>query len=148
MQCLSRSSDPGCILSCSQTTSSTELLDRVTKNKPVNPEYTELSSYPTTFVVASNVELESSGDTSSLESALESSSTEANVSVGYGPFALSASHKSSKSKSKTHAESTATGMRVSLQAPQIISWVSELLPRLLKAPNSTKMFGMPLVQKT
>lgn len=119
----------------------------VAQNKPVEAEYTEFCSYPTAFVVASNVELEFSGNTSSLESALESSSTEANVEVGYGPFSLSASHKSSKSKSKTKAESTATGMRISLQAPQIISWVSELLPQLPKAPKSSKMFGMALVEK-
>lgn len=124
-----------------------ELHKYVMQNKPVDPEYTEFSSYPTAFVVAANVELEFSGDTSSLESALESSSREANVEVGYGPFALSASHKSSKSKSKTRAEATATGMRISLQAPQIISWVSELLPKLPKAPKSSQMFGMSLVQK-
>lgn len=124
-----------------------ELHRYVAQNKPVDPEYTEFCSYPTAFVVASNVELEFAGNTSSLESALESSSTEANVEVGYGPFALSASHKSSKSKSKTRAEATATGMRISLQAPQIISWVSELLPKLPKAPQSSQMFGMSLVQK-
>ncbi|KAL8804798.1 MAG: hypothetical protein Q9200_005682 [Gallowayella weberi] len=124
-----------------------ELHKYVAQNVPVDPEYTQFCSYPTAFVVASNVELEFSGNTSSLESALESSSTEANVEVGYGPFALSASHKSSKSKAKTRAEATATGMRISLQAPQVISWVSELLPKLPKAPKSSQMFGMTLVQK-
>ncbi|KAL8802865.1 MAG: hypothetical protein Q9182_003552 [Xanthomendoza sp. 2 TL-2023] len=124
-----------------------ELHQYVARNLPVDPEYTQFCSYPTAFVVASNVELEFSGNTSSLESALESSSTEANVEVGYGPFALSASHRSSKSKAKTRAEATATGMRISLQAPQIISWVSELLPKLPKAPKSSQMFGMTLLEK-
>lgn len=124
-----------------------EIHNLVAQNKPLSPEYTEFCSYPTAFVVASNVELEFSGDTLSLESALESSSTEANVEVGYGPFSLSASHKSAKTKSKTRAESTATGMRISLQAPQIISWVSELLPKLPKAPKSSQMYGFTLVQK-
>ena len=52
-----------------------------------------------------------SGDTTSLESAVEASSTEANLSVGYGPFAVSGSHKQSKSSSKTKMESTATGCK-------------------------------------
>jgi len=97
--------------------------------------YQLFSSYPTAFIVAANVELTFSGDTTHLKSSLESSSTEANISVGYGPFSLSASHKQSKNKSKTRMESTATGMKISLQAPQIIGWVQTLLPEL--PPTST-----------
>jgi hypothetical protein len=123
-----------------------KLHEYVRANKPVPAKYAEFCSYPTAFVVASNVELEFSGNTSSLESALESSSTEANLSVGYGPFSVSGSHKQAKSKSKTKAESTATGMRISLQAPQIIAWVQELLPELPKPKDaSNKLFGLSLV---
>jgi hypothetical protein len=98
-----------------------KLHEYVRENKPVNAKYAEFCSYPTAFVIATNVELEFSGNTTQLESTLESSSTEANLSVGYGPFSLSASHKQSKSKARTKAESTASGMRISLQAPQIIA---------------------------
>ena len=117
----------------------------VSANNSVDAKYAEFCSYPNAFVIAANVQLEFSGDTSSLESAISSSSTEANLSVGYGPFSVSGSHKQSKSKSKTKAESTATGMRVSLQAPQIIAWVQELLPELPKPKEAgNKMFGLTL----
>ncbi|KAI1741520.1 hypothetical protein F4680DRAFT_66843 [Xylaria scruposa] len=114
-------------------------------NKAVDTDYTQFCSYPSAFVLASNVELAFSGDTSHLESSLEASATEANVSVGWGPFSISASHKSSSSSSRTHAESTATGMNISLQAPQIIAWVSELLPALPKPEGGNPaLFGLPL----
>ncbi|KAL6699848.1 hypothetical protein J3F84DRAFT_345153 [Trichoderma pleuroticola] len=52
--------------------------------------------------------------------AVSASSTSANLSVGYGPFALSASHSSFKSKSRTKMDSTATGCKISVQVPQIV----------------------------
>lgn len=92
-------------------------------------------------MIACNAELEFSGNTTSLESALESASTE----VGYGSFSVFGSYKQSKSKSKTKAESTATGMRISLHAPQIIVWVQELLPELPKPKEAgSKMLGLAL----
>ncbi|KAK7936085.1 hypothetical protein PG985_001580 [Apiospora marii] len=94
--------------------------------------YQQFSSYPTAFVVAADVELSFSGDTTQLESAVTASSTEANLSVGYGPFSLSGSHKQSDSHAKTKMEATATGCHISIQAPQIVAWVQTLLPQLLK----------------
>lgn len=122
-----------------------KLHDLVEANKAIPAPYTEFPSYPTAFVVGCNVELEFSGDTTHLESAIESSSTEANLSVGYGPFAISGSHKQSQSSSKTKAESTATGMRIKLQAPQIIGWVHELLPELPKPKDAAdRLSGLAL----
>ncbi|KAK3365596.1 hypothetical protein B0T24DRAFT_710717 [Lasiosphaeria ovina] len=94
--------------------------------------YQQFSSYPSAFVVAADIELSFSGDTTKLESAVSASSTSANLSVGYGPFAISGSHSSSKSKSRTKMESTATGCRISVEAPQIVGWVQTLLPELPK----------------
>jgi hypothetical protein len=118
------------------------------EDRPVDTDYTQFCSYPTAFVIASNVELSLSGDTSHLESTIEASSTQANVSLGWGPFSISSSRKSSTSTSRTKAESTAQGMSISLQAPQIIAWVSELLPALPKPENSTALFGFPLASPT
>ncbi|KAF3901320.1 hypothetical protein ABW20_dc0101226 [Dactylellina cionopaga] len=112
-----------------------QLLEYAQRNEVPKADYQQFSSYPTAFVIASNVELGFSGDTSSLESSLEASSSDANASVGVGPFSCSASHKSSKSKSKTRTETTATGMKISLQAPQIIAWVQTLLPKLPRGPK-------------
>ena len=117
------------------------------ENKAVETDYTQFCSYPNAFVIACNVELAFNGDTSHLESSLEASSTQANVSVGWGPFSISSSHKSSKSSSRTKAESTANGMHISLQAPQIIAWVSELLPALPKPEGGNlALFGLPLAK--
>ncbi|KAL7946421.1 hypothetical protein V8C42DRAFT_357282 [Trichoderma barbatum] len=95
-------------------------------------DYQQFSSFPTAFVVAADVELSFSGDTTKLESAVSASSTSANLSVGYGPFSVAGSHSSSKSKSRTKMESTATGCKISVQAPQIVGWVQTLLPQLPK----------------
>ena len=117
------------------------------ENRPIETDYTQFCSYPNAFVLACNVELVFNGDTSHLESSLEASSTQANVSVGWGPFSISSSHKSSKSSSRTKAESTANGMHISLQAPQIIAWVSELLPALPKPDGGNPaLFGLPLAK--
>ncbi|MCJ1240206.1 hypothetical protein MMC14_008206 [Varicellaria rhodocarpa] len=96
----------------------------------VRAEYQQFSSFPTAFVLAADVELDFSGDTTALESAVSASSFSANVSVGYGPFSVSASHSQSKSSSKTKMQSTATGCKISVQAPQIVGWVQTLLPQL------------------
>ncbi|KAL6798483.1 hypothetical protein J3E68DRAFT_449402 [Trichoderma sp. SZMC 28012] len=103
--------------------------------KNLEGKYQQFSSYPTAFVVAADVELSFSGDTTKLESAVSASSTSANLSVGYGPFALSGSHSSSKSKSRTKMDSTATGCKISVQAPQIVGWIQTLLPELPKAKD-------------
>ncbi|KAF4339605.1 hypothetical protein FBEOM_6481 [Fusarium beomiforme] len=100
--------------------------------KSLDGPYQQFSSYPSAFVIASDIELSFSGNTTKLESAVSSSSSSANLSVGYGPFAISGSHSSSKSKSRTKMESTATGCRISVEAPQIVGWVQTLLPELPK----------------
>ena len=116
--------------------------------RTLDADYQQFSLYLTAFVIAANVELSFSGNTSTLESALEASSTQANMSVGWGPFGISASHKQASSKSKTRMESTAAGMKISLQAPQIIAWVQTLLPQLPKNPLAkSRMQGLQLEDK-
>ncbi|KAF3911056.1 hypothetical protein AA313_de0204049 [Arthrobotrys entomopaga] len=97
-----------------------KLIDQ--KNDKALAKYPYFPSYPTSFIVASNVELEFRGDTTALEEAVESSHTDAQVKVGYGPFSLSASHSQDKSSAKTKMETTATGTRITLEAPAIIGW--------------------------
>lgn len=93
-------------------------------------QYGYFPSYPTAFIVAANIELEFRGDTTNLEDAMESSHFDANVKVGYGPFSLSASHSQDKSSAKTKMETTATGTRITLEAPAIVGWVHTMLPQL------------------
>ena len=121
------------------------LQETVAASTALDSRFQGFPAYPTAFVVAANVELSFNGDTASLASSLEASSTEANASIGYGPFAVSAGHKQSQNKSKTRTETTATGMKISLQAPQIISWVQTLLPKLPKDPaGKSRMEGISI----
>ncbi|PON24680.1 hypothetical protein TGAM01_v206610 [Trichoderma gamsii] len=109
------------------------LREAVEQDLPVEMSHAQFCSYPSAFIVASNVELEFHGNTAWLESSLEASAAEARASIGWGPFVLgSSSFKSSKSGSKSRIQSTETGVQVSLQTPQIIAWTQELLPALPK----------------
>ncbi|KAG4286400.1 hypothetical protein FPRO06_07660 [Fusarium proliferatum] len=119
-----------------------KLIDQ--KNDKALANYPYFPSYPTAFIVASNVELEFRGDTTSLEEAVESSHTDAQVKVGYGPFSLSASHSQDKSSAKTKMETTATGTRITLEAPAIIGWVSQLVPQLPRPKGGSSLVG-PMV---
>ncbi|KAM0555878.1 hypothetical protein ACHAPJ_006280 [Fusarium lateritium] len=123
-----------------------KLKNDIAANKPVDEKYNQFCSYPSAFVVASDVELEFTDDISHLESKLEASRTEANVKIGYGPFSIGDSHSQSENSAKTSAEATATGMRISMQAPQIIAWVSELLPELPRKMTADKVAGLLLEQ--
>lgn len=109
------------------------LREAVEQDVPTEIAQGQFCSYPNAFVVASNVELEFKGNTAWLESGLKASATEARASIGWGPFILgSSSNKSSISNSQTRVHNTETGVRISLQAPQIIAWIQELLPALPK----------------
>ncbi|KAM0438111.1 hypothetical protein ACHAQK_006842 [Fusarium lateritium] len=119
------------------------LKDAFNNGKNLKGEYQQFSSYPTAFIIAADIELSFSGDTTKLESAVSASSTQANVSVGWGPFAVSGSHSSSKSKSRTKMESTATGCRISVEAPQIVGWVQTLLSMLPKPKNGVSTMNNP-----
>ena len=109
------------------------------KDSALLEKYPYFPSYPTAFIIASSLELEFRGDTTHLEEAVESSSFEANLKVGYGPFSLGASHKQDKSSAKTKMETTATGTRISLEAPTIIGWVSTLLPELPRTKGGNSL---------
>lgn len=98
-----------------------------------------LPSYLTAFIIAYNLELEFLGDTAHLEEAVESSSFDANLKVGYGPFSLGASLKQDKFSAKTKIETTPTGTGISLEAPAIIGWVSTLLPKLPKTKGGNSL---------
>ncbi|KAK6511799.1 hypothetical protein TWF481_000705 [Arthrobotrys musiformis] len=116
-----------------------KLIDQ--KNEKALAKYPHFPSYPTSFIVASNVELEFRGDTTALEEAVESSHTDAQVKIGYGPFSLSGSHSQDKSSAKTKMETTATGTRITLEAPAIIGWVSQLVPQLPRPKGSNFLVG-------
>ncbi|CAE6473609.1 unnamed protein product [Rhizoctonia solani] len=93
-------------------------------------DYSVFPLYPVGFLVACNVILEISGSTSSLEMYMNSSSTSASASVGYGPFSASASGAHSNSNAGSTCKSTASGCRIQIKSPQIIGWISRMVPAL------------------
>ncbi|KAJ7726021.1 hypothetical protein DFH07DRAFT_246439 [Mycena maculata] len=96
--------------------------------------YSIFPMFPTAFLVACNVVLEISGSTSKLQTIFNtsSSSTSASVSVGYGPFSASASGSYSKSETEASSkcETTASGCRITVKSPQIVGWISQMVPAL------------------
>ncbi|KAJ6449890.1 hypothetical protein C8R45DRAFT_1128617 [Mycena sanguinolenta] len=96
--------------------------------------YSIFPMFPTAFLVGCNVVLEISGSISKLQTMFNtsSSSTSASLSVGYGPFSVSASGSYSKSKTEASSkcEATASGCCITIKSPQIIGWISQMVPAL------------------
>ncbi|PWN43894.1 hypothetical protein IE81DRAFT_51560 [Ceraceosorus guamensis] len=102
-------------------------------------EYSSFPMYPVAFLVATNVVLEISGSTSSLQTYMNSSSTTAKASVAYGPFGeAEGSYAKSNSEKGATCKATSSGCRIEMKAPQIIGWVSQLLPALPRAEDNTE----------
>lgn len=93
-------------------------------------------------------------------------STDSNANVSYGPFVSAryaneliirmeysvtnifpqySTHVKTGNKSTSHRmEVTATGMKISFRAPQIIGWVSEILPELPRRANAGGLRPIPV----
>ncbi|KDQ53226.1 hypothetical protein JAAARDRAFT_72716 [Jaapia argillacea MUCL 33604] len=97
--------------------------------------------FPTAFILAANVVLEFKGETSSISSALNNSTNSGSASVGYGPFAISTAYSVSTSSSSSRCEITSQGCRITINAPQIIGWVSSMLPALPRLPDDKPLFN-------
>lgn len=63
------------------------------------------------FLVACNVVLEISGNTSTIETYMNSTTSSGSVSLGYGPFSISASSSNSSTDTKSSCVTTASGCR-------------------------------------
>ncbi|KAI9866194.1 MAG: hypothetical protein M1813_001755 [Trichoglossum hirsutum] len=114
-----------------------ELLHQWMDNQQKDPKslsslamYNVFPSFPTSFIVACNTEVEFTGKTTYIEQHFRSVSNSASANVGWGPFSASASFHSQSSSSDLRVETTATGCKITFAAPQIIAWVSQILPAL------------------
>ncbi|KAG6852864.1 hypothetical protein C0991_008499 [Blastosporella zonata] len=68
--------------------------------------------YPTAFILAVNVVLDITGETTDIQTAFQQSSASAGGSFGYGPFSISASHSQSDSSASASCDATADGCRL------------------------------------
>ncbi|KAG6811417.1 hypothetical protein H0H92_007525 [Tricholoma furcatifolium] len=87
------------------------------------------------FLVAANVVLEITGETTDIQTSFQESALSASGSFGYGPFSISANHSQSDSSASASCDATADGCRITIKSPQIIGWVSQMVPALPRLRN-------------
>ncbi|KAL4254579.1 hypothetical protein ABKN59_005191 [Abortiporus biennis] len=96
--------------------------------------YSQFPMYPTAFLLACNVVLEITGESTAIQTYFNSTYFSSKSQLSYGPFNLginlggSYSHSSTTSSSSCTA--TADGVRIEIKAPQIIGWISQMVPAL------------------
>ncbi|KAI8955363.1 hypothetical protein F4801DRAFT_574538 [Xylaria longipes] len=93
-------------------------------------QYNTFPSFPTSFIVAANTTLEFHGNTQHIEDHFSAESSAGSMSVGWGPFSISSSFHQSSSRQNHQMQTTATGCKLMFGAPQVIGWVSQILPAL------------------
>lgn len=92
--------------------------------------WSQFPAYPTSFIVASDTTIEFRGATKHIEEHFDSHSNSGGASVGYGPWSVSSSFHESATEQSMQVHSTATGCKISFGAPQVIAWISQILPPL------------------
>lgn len=98
-------------------------------------KYNMFPAFPTSFIIAANTTIEFHGNTQHIEQHMSSQSNSGSVSVGYGPWSVNSSFHQSSSHQSFSMQATSTGCKLSFNAPQIIGWVSQILPALPRNPN-------------
>lgn len=92
--------------------------------------WSQFPAYPTSFIVAADTIIEFTGATKHIEEHFDSHSNSGGASVGYGPWSVSSTFHESASEQSMQVHSTSTGCKISFGAPQIIGWVSQIVPAL------------------
>ncbi|KAG8846737.1 hypothetical protein FRB91_000505 [Serendipita sp. 411] len=93
-------------------------------------DYQLFPFYNTSFLLAANIVIELKGETSDITAHFHSEQNSASISVGYGPFSMSGSYSSSSSNQDTSCVTTSEGCRITTKSPQIIGWISQMMPAL------------------
>ncbi|KAG8825510.1 hypothetical protein FRC18_010262 [Serendipita sp. 400] len=93
-------------------------------------DYQLFPFYNTSFLLAANIVIEFKGETSDITAHFHSEQNSASISVGYGPFSMSGSYSSSSSNQDTSCVTTSEGCRITTKSPQIIGWISQMMPAL------------------
>jgi hypothetical protein len=101
-------------------------------------KYDLFPMYPTAFLLAANVVLEIEGETADIQSHFHTSTTSGSAHVGWGPFSVSSSFSHTDTQASSSCEATATGCKITIKSPQIIGWISEIVPALPRLPKVVK----------
>ncbi|KAK6330551.1 hypothetical protein TWF718_002751 [Orbilia javanica] len=98
-------------------------------------QYDIFPSFPTSFLIAADTVLEFTGNTQHIEQHYKAHSDQGSFGWGWGPWGSSTSwHDESQSQSM-QMHSTATGCKIQFGAPQIIGWISQIIPQLPRDPH-------------
>jgi hypothetical protein len=97
---------------------------------------TDRNIFYAAFLLAANVVLEIDGETSDIQSHFHTSTTSGSASVGWGPFAVSSSFSHTDTQASSSCEATATGCKITIKSPQVIGWISEIVPALPRAKQT------------
>ncbi|CAE7138793.1 unnamed protein product [Rhizoctonia solani] len=107
------------------------MMEDPSKADELSKNWSMFSMYPVSFIVACNVVLEISGNTSNIQSHMNSASTSVAASLEVGPFvSVSGGYSESSTDTGATCKTTASGCRIEMKAPQIIAWVSQMVPAL------------------
>lgn len=104
-------------------------------------------AYPTAFVVAADTALEFMSTADNSSEMMKSLATDSSIQASYGPWGLKcgASATTSSEESSQIMSVQDGSLRISFQAPQIIAWVSEILPQLPRGTDPSDMPAHPNV---
>ncbi|KAF7555599.1 hypothetical protein G7Z17_g2055 [Cylindrodendrum hubeiense] len=120
-------------------------------NGYVRTNYGKFPAYPTAFIVAADANLSFKGDQTKAEQALSVLQTDSSVEASFGCWGIGggagAKVKTNDQSASQHMEVKDGALQISFQAPQIIGWVSEVLPELPRGdiPKSGGLSGAPVM---
>ncbi|RGP77961.1 hypothetical protein FLONG3_3918 [Fusarium longipes] len=101
--------------------------------------YGKFPAYPTAFIVAADANLSFKGDETAAKNVLNTLQTDSSVEATFGCWGIGggagAKVKTDDKSASQHMEVKDGALNISFQAPQIIGWVSEVLPELPRGDN-------------
>ncbi|GIJ92596.1 hypothetical protein Asppvi_001874 [Aspergillus pseudoviridinutans] len=116
--------------------------DETTNDKRTN--YGKFPAYPTSFIVAADTVLEFKSNEAASKEMASSLSTDSSIQASYGPWGLKTGASVKTDNKESSQKMTVNGgtLRIEFQAPQIIGWVSEILPQLPRGADAYRMGGL------
>ncbi|KAJ2987717.1 hypothetical protein NUW58_g4349 [Xylaria curta] len=120
-------------------------------NGYIRTNYGKFPAYPTAFIVAADTHLSFKGNESNGREVLNILQTDSSVEANYGCWNIGVSAgahvKSNDQSASQHMEFKDGALQISFQAPQIIGWVSEILPELPRGdiPKFGGLNGSPMM---
>lgn len=123
----------------------TWIATQTSENRKNMSQYNQFPAYPTAFIVAANTTLNIQCGESAAETMSKSFSTDSSLDVNVGCWNIGGgAHLKTDSKNSNQRMEVKNGaLSISFQAPQIIGWVSEILPELPRKSEAGGLTAAP-----